>query len=269
MTAVGAVGSVRERPLWRTVAVPSEHGGWGLTLEPVLLGLLVAPSLGGLVLGVAAFLAFLVRTPLKLAFVDARRDRWLERSRLALRIAVGESIGLAAMGAIAVWASGWSWLVPVAVAAPLVGVGLWFDVRSRGRRLVPELCGSIGIASVAAVIVLAAGRSSALAVGVWLVLAARAVGAIPFVRVQIARLRRGTANVRTSDVMQAVAVAIGAAAVVVDQRMVGGLAGLVVLAGLQVAWVRRPAIAAKVLGLRQMMLGVGLVAVTAVWVLAS
>ncbi len=35
-------------------------------------------------LGVAAFLAFLIRTPLNLALVDARRDRWLERSRMAL-----------------------------------------------------------------------------------------------------------------------------------------------------------------------------------------
>jgi YwiC-like protein len=255
--------------LWRAVAVPSEHGGWCLTLEPVLLGLLVAPSLGGVALGVAAFLTFLVRTPLKLAVVDARRERWLERSRLAARIAIGESIGLAAMVAIAVWTSGWSWLFPVAVAAPLVALELWFEVRSRGRRLVPELCGSIGIASVAAMIVLAAGRSTALAAGVWLVLAARSVGAIPFVRVQIARLRRGVANTRPSDAVQAVALAIGTAAVVVDQRMVGGLAGLVVLAGLQVVWVRRPPIAAKALGLRQMMLGVGLVAMTAVGVLAS
>ncbi|MDP9463973.1 MAG: YwiC-like family protein, partial [Actinomycetota bacterium] len=231
------------------------------------LGLVIAPSVGGAALGVAAFLAFLVRTPLKLAIVDARRGRWLERSRLALRIAIGELIGLAALVAVAVGTSGWSWLVPVAAAAPLVGVELWFDVRSRGRRLVPELCGSIGIASVAAVIVLAAGRSTALAGGVWLVLAARSVGAVPFVRVQIARLRHGVANTRTSDVVQAVAVALGAVAVVADRRMAGGLAGVVVLAGLQVAWVRRPPIAAKRLGLRQMMLGVGLVAVTAVGVL--
>jgi hypothetical protein len=120
----------------------------------------------------------------------------------------------------------------------------------------------------AAAIVLAAGRSATLAAGVWLVLAARAVGSIAFVRVQIARLRRGTASVRSSDALQAVAVAIGAGAVAFDQRMVAGLAGLVVLAGLQVAWVRRPPVAAKVLGLRQMVLGVALVTGTAVGVLA-
>ena len=40
-------GTARPRALWRSVAVPTEHGGWGLTFEPVLLGLIVAPSWAG------------------------------------------------------------------------------------------------------------------------------------------------------------------------------------------------------------------------------
>ena len=47
----------------RAVAMPSEHGGWGLTTEPGLLGLLVEPSLAGAALAVAALLLFLVRQP--------------------------------------------------------------------------------------------------------------------------------------------------------------------------------------------------------------
>ncbi len=249
--------------------MPSEHGGWGLTLEPVLLGLLVAPSIAGVALGVAAFLAFLVRTPLKLVAVDLRRDRWIDRSRLALRIAAVELVFMAAMVVVAVTTAGWTWLVPAAVAAPLVAVELWFDVRSRGRRLVPELCGSIGIASVAAVIVVASGEAGSLAVGVWLVLAGRAVGAIPFVRTQIMRLRRGEASRRSSDVAQVGAVLIGVVAALVDDRVLAGLAGLVALGCLQIVWVRRRPVAAKVLGLRQMALGLGLVGVTAVGVLVS
>ena len=193
---------------WRAVAVPSEHGGWGLTLEPVLLGLVVAWSGAGVALGVAAFTAFLVRTPLKLVAVDLRRGRWLDRSRLALRIAIVELVVLGSTVAVAVALAGWSWLAPLVVAGPLFVTELWFDVRSRGRRLVPELCGAVGITAVAASIVLAAGRGSGLAVGVWLVLAARAVGAIPFVRVQIVRLRRGDGPVGQSDLAQAVSVAV-------------------------------------------------------------
>jgi len=138
---------------WRSVAIPSEHGGWGLTLEPVLLGLAVAWSGAGVALGVAAFTAFLVRTPAKLVAVDLRRKRWLDRSRLALEIAIVEVVVLvAAVGAVIVLA-GWSWLVPVVVAAPLVAVEMSFEIRSRARRLLPELCGAIAVAAVSASIV--------------------------------------------------------------------------------------------------------------------
>ncbi|MBI4934380.1 MAG: YwiC-like family protein [Actinobacteria bacterium] len=254
---------------WQSVVVPAEHGGWGLTLEPVLLGLVIAPSWAGLCIGLAALLTFLLRTPLKLALVDVRRDRWLARSALALRVAVGEALAVLALTVTALMLAGWSWLVPVAVAMPLVAVESWYDVRSRGRRLVPELCGAVGMASVVAAVVLAGGESGRLAVGAWLVLAGRSVGAVPFVRVQITRLRRGTAVRWHSHVAQVAALALGAVAVVSDHRFVAGLAGLAVLAALQTAWVHRPPTAAKVLGLRQMALGFGLVAVTAAGVLAG
>ena len=69
-----APGAAADTTRWQRVVLPAEHGGWGLTLEPVLLGLLAAWSVAGLCLGVAAMLAFLVRTPLKLAAVDVRRE---------------------------------------------------------------------------------------------------------------------------------------------------------------------------------------------------
>jgi YwiC-like protein len=267
MSATQAERDVGVRVGWRAVAMPSEHGGWGLTLEPVLLGLVVAWSGAGVALGVAAFAAFLVRTPLKLVAVDLRRGRWLDRSRLALRIAMVELIVLGSTVALAVALAGWSWLAPAVVAGPLVAIELSFDVRSRGRRLVPEFCGAVGITAVAASIVLAAGRSSGLAAGVWLVLAARAVGAIPFVRVQILRLRRGQGPVWQSDLAQVVSVAVATAAVVADRRLLLGLVGVVVLAAAQSVWVRRAPILAKQVGLRQMGMGLALVAVTAVGVL--
>lgn len=257
-----------ERALWKQAALPAEHGGWGLTLEPVLLGLLVAPSWPGAALGVAALLAFLVRTPLKLALIDRRRHQWSARSRLAARIAVVESVLITAGALFALYAGGWRWLLAVAVALPLVGVELWFDIRSRGRRLVPELCGALGISAAVAALVLAAGKGSGLAIALSMVLAARAVGAIPFVRVQIMRLRRGTGSVRSSDLAQLAAVVLAGAAVAVDRRLLAGAAGVLLLAGLQALWVRRPPTAPKVLGLRQMALGFSLVAITAagVWI---
>ena len=269
MSAVVVDRPAQERPLWRQVAVPAEHGGWGLTLEPVLLGLLVAWSWSGLALGVAAFAAFLARTPLKLAMVDRRRDRSLDRTRLAAVIAAAEVSLIAALAVSAFRSAGARWMIPVAIAAPLVGVEWWFDVRSRGRRLLPELCGAVGIAASAAVIVIAGGGGARLAAAMWLVLAARSVAAIPFARVQIFRLRRGQTETRASDGAQLVALAVAALAVIVERRAVAGAVCVAAVAAIQWWWVRRPPVVAKVLGVRLMALGLAVVAATAIGVLAG
>jgi len=268
MSTIHADREVGERARWRAAAIPSEHGGWGLTLEPVLLGLFVAWSVAGVALGVAAFTAFLLRTPAKLVAVDIRRGRWLDRSRLALWIAIVEMVVLAAAVAVTIALVGWVWLVPVLVAGPLVAIELSFEIRSRGRRLVPELCGAVGIGAAAASIALAGNRPAGLAIGLWLVMAARAVGAIPFVRVQILRLRRGQGPVWKSDLAQVAAIAIATLATMVDRKLFAGLAGVLLLALAQTVWVRRASIPAKRLGLREMAIGIALVAVTAVGVLS-
>lgn len=258
-----------ERSLWRAVAVPSEHGGWGLTLEPVLLGLLVAFSWSGLAIGLAAFVAFVVRTPLKLAVVDFRRHRSLPRSRLATRVAAIELGLLGLLGEAAVWAAGAEWLIPVLIAGPLVAVELWFDVRSRSRRLVPELAGAVGITAVAASIMVAGGQGWRLAVAVWMVLAARAAASIPYVRTQIVRMRRGSTPLGMTDVFQLAGAALGFAAVTVDPRVLVGACAVAALAIAQSIAIRREHIpAVKVIGLRQMASGLSVVAATAVGVLS-
>ena len=255
-----------ERSAWRAVAMPAEHGGWGLTLEPVLLGLLVAPSWAGASIGAAAFLAFLARTPAKLVAVDKRRDRWLARSRLAFLVAGAELLLIAALVAAATWSAGWQWWLPALVALPLVAVEWSFDIRSRGRRLLPELCGAVGIGASAAAIIIVDGGAATLAIGCWLVLAARSLGAIPFVRSQIVQARRGVLDTRSSDLAQVAAVGLATTAAVLDRAVLLGALGVAALAGLQLWWVRRAPPAVKVLGMRQMALGLSLVVVTALGV---
>lgn len=250
------------RSPWRAVAVPNEHGGWGLTTEPVVLGLLLGPSPAGLCIGIAAVLAFLARTPVKLLSIDVRHRRRSARSRLAARVAAVELTAILLLALAAVLSAGWSWLVPVAVAAPLVAAEWWYDSRGRGRRLVPELAGAVGIAAVAAAVVLAGDGPTSLAVGAWLVLAARALGSIPFVRVQILRLRRGAGDVRHSDGWQVAAVAVAVAAAAVDRQLLAGAVAVATVAALQCWWVRRPPVPAKQLGFTQLALGLAVVAVT-------
>lgn len=264
-----ALAPARARPAWRVVALPDEHGGWGLTAEPVLLGLLVAPSWAGLAIGAAAVLAFLVRTPLKLVLVDQWRHRWLPRTHTAAYVAAGELALLLLLAAAAVALGGWDWLVPLVIAAPLVGVELWYDMRSRGRRLVPELCGAVGITAAVAAIAVVDRSGARLAIALWLVLAARAVATIPFVRTQIHRLRHGAIPPRTSDLAQVVGAAIAFLAVTVSVSVVAGAAAVTALAAAQIVWVRRPPVAARVLGFRQLFLGLAVVAVTATGVLVT
>lgn len=257
--------SAATRPLWRSVAIPTEHGGWGLTLEPVLLGLLLAPSWAGAAVGVAAFLAFLVRTPLKLALIDRRRHRSLPRTVLATKIAVAELITIAGLATFALFTAGWHWLVPVAAALPLVAVELWFDVRSRSRRLVPELCGAVGIAAVAAVIVIAGNDDTRLAVAAWMILAARAVASIPYVRAQIDRTRHRAGSAGTADAFSGLALMVAVGAAVVDRQVVFGTVAIAVLIVFQSVAVRREHIApVKVIGLRQMAAGIAVVAATGI-----
>ena len=150
-----------------------------------------------------------------------------------MRVVIAETVLLACAVAVAVALAGWTWLVPMVIAAPLIAVEFSFDIRSRGRRLIPELCGAVGISAVAASIVIVAGQDGGLAAGLWLVLAARAVGAIPFVRVQIVRLRRGRGPVWQSDLAQAVSLVVATGAVVADRRMLLGALGVAVLAAAQ------------------------------------
>lgn len=263
-TAAASAPAGHRRPAvaWREVALPREHGGWSLTAEPAVLGLLAAWSGAGAALAGAAMVAFVARTPLKVVLVDRFRHRWLARTGLALRIALGELAVLAALAALAVATAGGDgrrFWVPLAVAVPLVGVELWFDMRSRGRRLVPELAGAVGIGSVAAAIALAGGSPGRVAAGLWCVIAARAAAAIPYVRVQLARAKDRPHRLWPSDLAQVGAVAAVAAAWAVDAVplaavVVLGLSGVVALVGL-----RLPIRPAPLIGAEQSVVGLTVV----------
>lgn len=258
----------RERSRLRAVALPTEHGGWSLTLEPVLLGLLVAWSWSGLALGAAAMLAFLARTPLKLALVDRWRGRWLPRSTAAARVALVELAALVVLLAVAARGADDRFWVPLLLAAPLVLIELWFDMRSRGRRLVPELTGTVGIGSVAAAIALADGVDVATALGLWTVVAARAVAAIPYARTQVFRARRTSHHVWYSDLAQALAVVAVTLGWSLGAVPLAAAIAIAVVATFNVGAVRAAPRPAKVIGLQQMFFGLAVVVVTAVAVSA-
>ena len=245
------------------MALPSEHGGWSLTAEPAALGLLVAWSGPGLAIGIAAMVAFVARTPLKVVLVDRWRHRWLERTALAARIVAVELAVLVALAASAVIAGQPFWL-PLVVAAPLVAIELWFDMRSRSRRLIPELAGSIGIGAVATAIALADGTDDRVAWGLWAVLAARSLAAIPYVRTQILRTRSKPAPRWPSDIAQVGVAGFVGVAWIADVVPPAAALVLVALAALQLVGVRLAPQRAVVIGIQQTIVGLIVIAVTAV-----
>ncbi len=252
----------------RSVAIPTEHGGWSLTLEPATLGLLVAWSPAGGALAAAALLAFVARTPLKIVLIDRWRGRHLERSALAKRLLAAELILLGALVVVAVVTARHSFWWPLAIAAPLILIELWHDMRSRSRRLLPELAGTVGIGSVAAAIALAGGAASGVAAGLWLVIGARSLAAIFFVRVQLLRFKGHDHRLWASDLAQlaaVVAVIGGWRAGIVPGVAVAAVAGLAIF---ELVAVRRPPQKAVTIGSQQVVLGLTLVLVTALGVRA-
>ncbi|HLJ74968.1 MAG TPA: YwiC-like family protein [Thermoanaerobaculia bacterium] len=127
-------------PLIRPLALPVEHGAWSFLLEPIALGLLVAPSVRGLLIAIGAVAVFLVRHPAKLMITDWRRKRYP-------RTAVCEAL-VAIYGAVAVTAFAFAFgraLIPLLFAVPFAVVVF---VSKRNRSLVSELCGAIAPAAV-------------------------------------------------------------------------------------------------------------------------
>jgi hypothetical protein len=121
---------------WR-LALPREHGSWSLALEPLVLGLLVAPSWAGAPLAVAATAGFFLRRPIKL-LLQAKPD-----PRRPLAAFCAGTLTLIATAALwlAAQSGGWLHLWPLIPAAVAGLVFVWFDTRGENREETAELVG--------------------------------------------------------------------------------------------------------------------------------
>jgi hypothetical protein len=249
----------------RTVALPAEHGGWGFLLEPILLGLLVAPSWAGLLIGLGVFAMFLTRNPLKMAVNDHKRGRRYARTALAERFVLAYSVAILVFLAGALLLADAGVFLPLALAFPLMLFQLYFDLTNRSRSVLAELIGPVGLAATSSSIALAGGWTLAAALPLWAIIAARAVPAVVYVRARL-RLEHGKP---VSPWPSLVAHLLG-------------LGGVALLAGLQAApWLLLPVFvlllgrailglsrwrkptAAKVIGFREIAYGLLVVVTTA------
>jgi len=141
--------------------LPAEHGSWFMLGFPLVLGLLVKPSLDGGLLALAALSVFMARPSLR-RVLGGNKDP-LQRRAVAL---FG---GLALiLGALALLLAGPRFLLPLALSAPLVILALRADVARAVRSLPVELTAQAAFAGLAAILLVAAGATYAQAGLAWL-----------------------------------------------------------------------------------------------------
>ena len=177
----------------RRIALPTEHGSWGFLAEPLVAGLAIAFSPTAPWIVMTTIGAFLLRQPLRVLIADRmdRRDDGLATTSLYF---VGLYAGLFAVGLTGTLsAAGTRPLIPFFIVLPLVVVQIYFDIFRRSRALVPEIAGAISISSSIAAIALAGGFQWRFAAALWLVLIARLVPSIIYVRERL-RLEKGKAH---------------------------------------------------------------------------
>ena len=182
----------------RAVALPAEHGGWALIIEPVALGLLVAPSITGVFIGLGALACFLARHPLKVAIGDRRKNRALKRTSLADRFVLLYVTLATLFFTIAVTRGPREFLLPLIIAGPLVFIQFLYDARGDSRKLIPEVAGALAVGSISTAIALAGGWSRPIAFALWIIVACRHVPTILYLRDLLSRRRqkqRSTVNV--------------------------------------------------------------------------
>ena len=178
------------RVVLRSIALPTEHGGWGFLIDPILLSLLVAFSRQGLLLALAAAGVFLLHQPLKIALKDRLRGQRPARSIWAERFVIG--YGLLAVAPL-LWllaTASWQFLPPILLSVALGAVQLYYDARNQSRHLAPEIAGALALAMTAPAIAILGGWAPSSVMALWVILALRAVTAIVYVRSRL-RIKYG------------------------------------------------------------------------------
>ena len=177
-------------PNLRPIALPTEHGGWSMILEPIFLGWWVAFSGVGLLLGVAAFATFLIRHPFQLALRDRKRGKRYPRTQWAERFVMAYSVVAVVTFILALVFSDYFFWQPLVVAIPLALIQIGYEVQNRSRDVIAEIVGAIAVGAVAPMIALADGWKFDAAFALWGILMARIIGTILYVRARL-RLERG------------------------------------------------------------------------------
>ena len=147
-------------PPLRTI-LPAEHGSWFMLGFPMVLGLLLRPSLAGLCLALAALSFFFGRPPLR---------RLLNRQKDPAQIRALIMLGGAAVafGFATLLLSDFRFLIPLALVSPMVLLALRADLDRAVRSLTVEMAAQAAFAGLAAGMLVAGGGTMVQAGRAWM-----------------------------------------------------------------------------------------------------
>jgi len=250
-------------PQLRPIALPTEHGGWGFLLEPLVLAMIVAPSWCGALICAASVCAFLTRQPLRLAMQDALRRRMYPRTRWCAIFATSYASAAAVAVTAAIAFGGWRLAIPFAVVAPLAIVNIVYDARNKSRALLPEITGPIAMASSATAIAIAGGKSMPVAFALMALLVLRGIPSIVYVRTLITRAHRQTASATLPIALHVAALIAAIALWRLGLAPIAAAIILIALLGRAVYGLTHEVPPAKTIGWREIAFGTLFVVITA------
>lgn len=162
---------------------PREHGSWSLALEPLVLGLVAAPSAAGCGVAAAALAGLFMRRPLKLLLGGGDDSR---RSLAWAGVAVLGSVAL--MGVVfAATLAGVGRLWPMLLAVPPGLAFAWHDSRGASRDAIAELAGVMAFAAIPAVLGSLAGWPPRAALALAMAMACRSFPTVLAIRAYLRR----------------------------------------------------------------------------------
>ena len=163
----------------RRVFLPKEHGSWSLALEPILFGLLIAPTAAGGALALSAVSVFFIRRPMK-AYLQTRDPA----SALALVVlAVSSLVGVSQAVILGGLTSFWP-LMPALLLGPLY---LQWDRQNESRAAAAEVTGCALFALVPATMAALAGHTAIFSFTLTALMLARSIPALLTVRIWLRR----------------------------------------------------------------------------------
>jgi len=194
---------------------------------PILLGLLVAPSLPAVFLALVYVAAFLARTPLRMISKNRQRGRRTSRTAAATKM-FGIYVFIIVFAVSGVLVTGGTLpLVPAIFALPFAGALLYFDLHATSRRLLPELIAPAVLSTSVAGMVLAAGWDWPYTMAIWSIPLMASLPEVLFVRARL-RLDRGL-PAHTAIAIVAHILAALIAVVLVRAGLLPSLAGMAIL----------------------------------------